>query len=297
MQPVSKMSPYLYGTLITALGVGILSPDALLIRLISADSWTILFWRGLLFATVILGFYFVRHRMGAIGLIRATGRRGIMAAGFFTISTIFFVLAITHTSVANALVIIATAPLFAALLSRIFLGENIAVATWVAILVCVGGIAFIFLGSLGGGSRSGDFFAIVCAFGLASQITIVRHARNIDMVPSLALSGILVALLTLPLAAPSSVSSGDIGYLIILGAFILPCAFTLITMGPRYIPAPEVSLIMLLESILGSFWVWLVLNEAPEPETLLGGAIVIPTLIIHAALGFRRQRTPKTKLL
>lgn len=287
---MAKLSPHLYGTLITTLGVIILSPDGLLIRLISADGWTILFWRGLFFAAGVWGYYILRHGRRSVGFLTVMGKRGILAAVLFTVSTIFFVLAITHTTVANTLVIIATAPLWAAILSRIFLKERIAPLTWIAILICVGGISLIFIGSLGGGSRHGDIFALICAFGLAGQITTVRHAKDIDMVPSLGLSGLMVAAIAFPLADPGSVTQEGFAYLMLLGLFILPLAFGLITIGPRYIPAPEVSLLMLLESILGPLWVWLVLNEEPHSETLIGGTLVITTLVLHSCIDFWKKK-------
>lgn len=180
--------------------------------------------------------------------------------------------------------------MFAALLSWIFLGEKIKLATWIAIVFCLGGIGLIFLDSIGGGSRLGDFYAIICALGLAGQITTVRHARTIDMVPSLALSGYMVAAISLPLATPAAASSQDLLYLALLGVVILPCAFSLITIGPRFIPAPEVSLLMLLESIFGPLWVWFVIHENPGSGVLTGGAVVLTTLFIHACLGFRKTR-------
>lgn len=283
---MANLSPHLYGTLITALGVIVLSPDGLLIRLIGADGWTVLFWRGLFFAGSIWGFYILRHGRSSVGLLKVMGTRGILAASLFSLSTIFFVLAITHTSVANTLVIIATAPLWAAVLSRIFLKEHISALTWIAITICIGGISLIFIGSLGGGNRAGDIYALICAFGLAGQITTVRHARDIDMVPSLGMSGLMVALIAFPFSDPGSVTTEGFAYLALLGFIILPIAFSLITIGPRYIPAPEVSLIMLLESILGPLWVWLILKEVPHSETLIGGALVITTLVLHSTLGY-----------
>lgn len=287
---MTKLPPHLYGILITTAGVLILSPDGLLVRLVSVDSWTILFWRGLLFSIGILGFYIFRYGVGTVGLIKIMGRRGLLAAALFTLSTTFFVLAITHTSVANALVIITTAPLFAALFSWIFLKETISLSTWVAIFVCIGGISLIFLGSMGGGSRLGDLYAIACAFGIAGQVTTVRHARSVDMVPSLGLAGIMTAIAAFPLATPLAINGADFTYLCLLGLIVLPIAFGLITIGPRYITAPEVSLIMLLESIFGPFWVWLVLREVPRPETVVGGALVITTLIIHTAVTYRKKQ-------
>ncbi|MCC3304559.1 DMT family transporter [Sneathiella sp. HT1-7] len=288
---MKEKSPHLYGILITAAGVLLLTPDGLLVRLIGADSATILFWRGLLFAIGIFGFYLLRRGSTTIGLIKAMGRRGVIAALLFTFSTCFFVLALTHTSAANALVIISTAPLFAALFSWLILKETIPLFTWVAIGICIGGISLIFLGSVGGGSRHGDIYALVCAFMIAGQITTVRHAKNIDMVPSLGISGLFTALIALPFSAPLAITGLDFTYLCILGLVVLPSAFGLITIGPRYISAPEVSLLMLMESILGPFWVWLVLAEVPRPETILGGTIVITTLVIHTAIAYRKSRT------
>lgn len=288
---MAKLPHHLLGTLITALGVVILSPDGLLLRLISVDSWTTLFWRGGIFATTILAAYAIRRGAGTLKSFRDMGRRGVLAAVCFTVSTVFFVLAVNHTDVANALFIISTAPLFAALFSRIFLGEKITLPTWVAIFFCLGGISLIFLDSFGSGDRIGDFLAILCAMGLAGQITTVRHAKSIDMVPSLALSGYLVAAVALPMATPAAITGQDIVYLLLLGVVVLPCALSLIIIGPRFIPAPEVSLIMLLESILGPLWVWLVIHENPGKGVLVGGSVVITTLVIHSLLGYRtRQR-------
>ncbi len=288
---MSRVSPHLYGTLLTALGVLVLTPDGLIIRLIHVDAWTILFWRGIFFSIGILGFYFLRFRLRTVDLIRMMGWRGWQAAVLFASSTIFFVNAIQTTSVANVLVIIATAPLFSALISRVFLKEHIAPSTWIAILISCGGIAVLFVGSLSDGNSIGDFYALASSISIASQITTVRQSKHIDMVPSLGLSGLLFAVFALPFASPSSVSIQDLSYLALLGLFILPIAFGLITIGPRYIPAAEVSLLMLLETFLGPIWVWLVLGESAEVETIFGGALVLCTLMGHALYSARLRRT------
>ncbi len=282
-----KISDHLYGTLLTALGVLVLTPDGLLVRLISAEAWTLLFWRGLLFGTAILGFYFLRYGSGAIFRFRNIGWLGLQASLLFTLSTLFFVQALHHTSVANTLVLIATAPFFAALLSRIFLKEKISRSTLLAILVSCGGIAFIFKGGLSSDHLMGDMFALASALSIASQITTVRRSRSVDMVPSLGFSGILVALIALIFAETLSVSSTDMGLLLILGFIVLPIAFGLITIGPRYIPAAEVSLLMLLETFLGPLWVWLAIGEEPSFETLIGGGLVLTTLAVHTIYNAR----------
>ncbi|MEH6476717.1 MAG: DMT family transporter [Sneathiella sp.] len=287
-----KLSQHLYGTLITALGVLILTPDGLLVRLISADAWTLLFWRGLFFGLAILGFYFLRYGTGAIYRFRRIGVLGIQATLLFTLSSVFFVQALHHTSVANTLVLIATAPFFSVILSRVFLKEKIRLSTLIAILISCGGIAFIFKGSLSSDHLTGDLYALVSALSIASQITTVRRSKSIDMVPTLGFSGILLAIIALFFADTLSVSSTDMGLLILLGFVVIPIAFGLITIGPRYIPAAEVSLLMLLETFLGPLWVWIALGEEPSRETLIGGSLVLVTLAIHTIYNAKTQRKP-----
>lgn len=288
-------SSHLYGTFLTVLGVLILTPDGLLVRLVDLDSWTLMFWRGTLFAAGILGFYLLSSPLSFFGKIRIMGWRGLQAALFFAGSTIFFVLAIQNTTIANTLVIIATAPLCSALISRLFLKEHVSLSTWIAILVSTGGIAILFLGDMEGGSRIGDFYAFGSALCIASQITTVRLARNVDMVPSLGISGIMIALLALPFSDPLAVSAEQFSLLFLMAFVILPLSFGLITIGPRYIPAAEVSLIMLLETFLGPLWAWFVVDEKPETETIIGGALIITTLLIHSIHSYR-SKSPATAI-
>lgn len=105
------------------------------------------------------------------------------------------------------------------------------------------------------------------------------------MIPALALSGVIVAAIVAPLANPLSVTGRDMGLLLLLGLLIMPISFGLLTEGPRYLPAPEVSLILLLETGLGPFWVWLAIGEAPTTATFVGGGVLLVTLIGHAFLG------------
>ncbi|MCG8493004.1 MAG: DMT family transporter [Sneathiellales bacterium] len=287
---MSLRSSHLYGTFLTVLGVLILTPDGLLVRLVDLDSWTLMFWRGTFFAASILGFYFIRSPQSFPGRVRIMGWRGIQAAVFFAGSTIFFVLAIQNTTIANTLVIIATAPLCSALISRLFLKEQVSLSTWIAIIVSTGGIAILFLGEIEGGSRIGDFYAFGSALCIASQITTVRLARNVDMVPSLGISGIMIALIALPFSTPMAVTPEQFSLLFLMAFVILPLSFGLITIGPRYIPAAEVSLIMLLETFLGPVWAWFVVDEKPEMETVIGGALIITTLLVHSVHSYRGKR-------
>lgn len=287
---MTERSNHLRGILQTMLGVLILTPDSLLIRLISTDPWTLLFWRGLLQCLTIVGFYIVRYRGGALAEFRSIGRTGLVIALLFAGSNILFVVSIRLTLVANTLIIVSAAPLLGALFSRIFLRESIRLRTWIAAILGMAGIMVLFAGTFGGSSFSGDLCALGSACFLAGTFVVIRGAREVNMVPSVALTGLFTALVVLPLSAPLSIGLRDAGLLLIIGAFVSPVSFGFLTLGPRYLPAPEVSLIMLLETVFGPVWVWMVLGEVPPAGTLVGGAIVVGTLVMHSVLALRESR-------
>ncbi len=207
----------------------------------------------------------------------------------YTLGTVTFIYAITHTSVANTLVILSTTPLFAALIGWFALNEPIKTRTWAAIIMVILGVAVISSGSVSQGSHwVGDIAAIFGAFFLACGFSLVRRLPQVSAFAAISCSGLLTAVLVLPFAAPFSVSETDIIYLTIMGVFIVPIGTGLMFVGPRYIPAAEVGLLLLLETVLGPLWVWLVLAEAPGERTLLGGAIVVSTLAMNAVWALKK---------
>lgn len=288
---MGALPDHLKGLLITGVGVLVLSPDSLLVRLIALDPWTMIFWRGALMAVSLSVFLALTLGRQAPARFRAMGRPELWMAAFFTGSSVFFITALAHTSVANTLIIISAAPLFAALFSRVFLAEAVAPRTWGAILGALAGIAVIVSDSLGRGSLTGDVSALGGAICIAALLSVARRSRSRNMIPTMAVSGLVSALVALPLAAPHALGAGQAGLLALLGLVVLPLAVVLTLLGPRYLPAPEVGLIMLLETVLGPYWVWLALGEAPTERALLGGAIVIGVLALHSALALRRVGT------
>ncbi len=280
-------SDHLFGLFLAGVAMLVISPDALIIRLIEADQWTFLFWRGLLPSLAMTAMLAVRHGRRTPALFRAIGRPGLAIAFLFAVSTILFISAILITSVANALVIIAVQPLLSAIFSRWFLGEAVRPSTWAATVVVLAGVAIIFSGSLGGGNIWGDILAFLGSCCMAGQMVIIRHARTVNMVPAVVLSGPLVSLVALPLATPLAVSGNDVGLLLLLGLIVLPIPFFLSALAPRYAPAAEISLISLIESVTGPFIVWLVIDEVPAVETLLGGAVILTTLAVYFTIALR----------
>jgi len=272
------------GLLLTGGGALIISPDALLIKLIDLPDADILMWRGLLTALGFVIIMLARHGAGTVTAYRRCGWTGIGVALLFSFSTFGFVLGNQYTKGGNVLMILAGAPLIAALLSRLFLGERLPRRTWLAIVLCLVGTSLIVLDDAGVGSWVGNAFALLAATGLAANFTLCRTRPGVDMSPMLTLSGLIVAMvaalfnlagsgLTLPPVASAL-------WLVLLCLIILPLGFTLIQRGPLYLPAAEVGLLMLLEVVVGTLWVWWLLGEQPAPVALVGGSLVLGTLLV-----------------
>ena len=284
------MSDYARGLAITALGVLIITPDALLLRLISADHWTVLVWRGLGFLLVQAMIVLARHGRGSAAALRRTGMDGLLVFVLFSLSQCLFVHSITHTTVANTLVIIAAAPLMAALFAWLMLRERVERRTLVAGFIGLGAVALTLSTSIGHGRLDGDLSALATMLLLALLFTLLRRAKDRDMLPAVAASGLGTMLIALTMADTVIPPAADWLWLALVALFVSPVSFALISIGPRYLPAPEVGLLMLLETALGPLWVWLVLAERPDTLTLAGGGILLSTLIANGALGMIGRR-------
>jgi len=267
------------------LAVVVLSPDALLISLFSSNGWVLIFWRGLLTGLTLTAALLIRYGFSYYRVMGQIGAAGMLAGVFFAASTISFVTSVRLTAAANTLVIIAAMPLFAAVLSRVFLRDSIPTRTWLAVIAGLIGIGLVFKGSFSAGNPLGDLLALVTALLMAANFVIIRKYRHVNMIPAVILSGAITTVITAYLCHPLDVSAKDTLLLAVMGTIVLPIPLTLMTVGPKLIPAAEVSLIMLLETFLGPFWVWLAMGERPSEETFLGGGILVATLLAHTLAG------------
>ena len=280
------MTNHLKGLLMTIFAVVILSPDSVLIRLVEdasseVDSWTVLFWRGLLYAAGVSLLVLIKYRSKTIAEFKNIGKGGLLIGLFSGISTGTFVFAIVYTSIANALVIISTGPIMIAIVAWFLLKEKSSLFTWTSMIIVFIGIYIVMSGSFGGDSLVGDFFALITAVMMGFTFTLTRKYKDVNMVPVNAIGGLIAALIAFLMANKFTVPAEVVGYIIAMGA-ILSISFSLITIAPRYMPAAEVGMIMPLETVLGSLIAWYVINEVPSVNALVGGTIVIVTLFIHS---------------
>jgi drug/metabolite transporter (DMT)-like permease len=268
----------------TVVGVLVLTPDTLLIRLAATDHWTLVFWRGALMSVALFLVILWQYRNGVGQAFMRIGKTGLVVGLFYGLSSIFFVSAVTYTGVANTLIIVASAPMFAAVLGWFILRETVPFRTVLAIIATFVGILVVVGGDMGENSLIGDLLALGTAIVMAGIFVLVRRAKTVNMIPATAIGGVIAAIASLVfgVSTPFVLGSEQIIWVLIMGIVVLPVSFGLLTLGPRYIPAPEVGLILLLETALGPLWVWLVLDEGVSLQVFVGGAVVVLALTLHS---------------
>ena len=185
------MTNHLKGILMTFIGVVILSPDSVLIRLTDADSWTVLFYRGLLMSIGVMMLLLITYRSKTIVEFKKIGRGGLWIGWLHGIMTGTFVFAIMHTSIANTLVIISTGPIWIAIIAWLTLRERASLVTWLAMIIVFIGIYIVMSANFGGQSIVGDIFALITAILMGFTFTLVRKYKTVNMVPTMAVGGIM----------------------------------------------------------------------------------------------------------
>ena len=275
------MTNHLKGILMTFIGVVILSPDSVLIRLTDADSWTVLFYRGLLMSIGVMMLLLITYRSKTIVEFKKIGRGGLWIGWLHGIMTGTFVFAIMHTSIANTLVIISTGPIWIAIIAWLTLRERASLVTWLAMIIVFIGIYIVMSANFGGQSIVGDIFALITAILMGFTFTLVRKYKTVNMVPTMAIGGVIAAIIACIFAPTLALKPEAIIYVVAMGV-ILAISFSLITIAPRYMPAAEVGMIMPLETVLGTLIAWRVINEVPSSNAIIGGIIVVITLFCHA---------------
>lgn len=279
------------GIALVAASALLFSTGGLIVRsLDSTDSWTTVFWRSATACVFLLAFLAVRDGHRALGLFRRMGRPGLAVAAGFACASVSFVVALSLTSVAETLVIMSAAPLFAAVLARLFIGEPIRPATGLTIAAVMAGIGLMAFDAEGGGSLLGDLFALLATLGIASAIVATRHSPQTRMTPAVCTGTALAALIALPLATPLAVSAHDAPLLGLFGAGQLGLGLALFVTGARAIPAAQSALIGLLEPVLGPVWVWMAYAERPTTMALIGGIVVVGGVTANTLYELRRSR-------
>ncbi|MEL6121582.1 MAG: DMT family transporter [Pseudomonadota bacterium] len=278
---------------------GLWSTVGLGIRLIEeAVVWQILLYRSVSLSLFL--YLFIRLRTGESPLVqlRRTGWPALIAGLALVVAYAGGIFAIQSTTVANAMLLFATAPFMAAALGWIVLREKVRLATWIALLAAIGGVAVMIAGEVDGGAMLGNVAALGSAFGFAVFTVALRWGRSVEMLPAVFLSGMLGAvimgIICLAAGLPLVLSVQDGGIAVGMGVFQVGAGLILYTLGSRSLPAAELTLLSMAEVVLGPLWVWIFLGEMAALNTLLGGAILLAAIAGNAISGMRRQPPPIT---
>ena len=277
------------GSALAFIAVMLITPDSLLIRLSSIDTWGMLFYRGAIPFVIVLIGLLIFYNKNFLNALFNVGYTGIFYTVSFAICNITFLISIQNTNVANTLVMVAMAPMLSAILGGFFLKEIPDNKTWIAIIITFLSALYIFYDSIQLGNFFGDFMGLVTATGLAVNAVLVRSVKDRDLLPSAVTGKLCVAIFAFFFVDSFDLIGNDIIYVPLMCVLCVAIPFVLVTIAPRFIPAEEVNLFFLLETIIGPIWVWMIIKEQPSIETIQGGAVIILTIAIHSFLKLKKS--------
>ena len=282
------MSNHLKGLLIAFFGVLVLTPEGILVKLAYSDSFTILFWRGLFLTLSILIILLISYRSSALNQIKSIGKEGLLIGCLTGFGGSTFILAIHYTTLAKTLVIVSASPIMVALVSFILLGEKPRLMTWIAMLIVFSGIYIVMSGDASGLNLKGSLFALASVTSGGFAFTLLRKYKDVNMVPAMAINGLFITFVGLVFADSLILSSQAMTY-IVISSVLVAISFSLITIAPRYIPAPEVAIFFPMGTVIGTVLAWLILKEELSSTAVFGGIVVILTLFIHSIYSARQS--------
>ncbi|MBC8438731.1 MAG: DMT family transporter [Deltaproteobacteria bacterium] len=261
------------------------------------ESWTIVFWRSFWAALFLLAFMLIRKGpRRTFELFANMGLPGISVGICFAVATTSFIVALTHTTVANILLMQAGVPLFAALILWILFQERVTIPTWIAIAFVIMGVAVMVSDSFTGKiSPIGDTLSLLIAFAFACATVITRRYAHVQMVPAVCLGTVMAACVAAGFMNTVVVTLPDMGILIVFGGLNLGFGLALFVTGARLIPSALAALLGTTETVLAPIWMWLIHDEIPTIRTLIGGIIILTALLSHISWKIYCQKSAIVK--
>ena len=273
---------HLKAILITSLGVLLMSLESLLIKLTSISALTFSFYIGLFMFFSINTLLFATKKTQTI-LIYRKSLKPILICGFlFGLSNIFFINAIKTTSVANTVMIFASAPLFTSLFTYLLYKEKSKKNIYIASLFIFIGLFIIFSSQLGKGDLLGNIYALVCVILFALSFVILGRYKDANRFAITAFAGLSSTFISFLFVSNFNIDANTLFVLLLAGVLVSPISRVLMGIGTKSLPASEVSLLMIIETIMAPVWVWIFLKEVPANSTFIGGSIILLTLLLNS---------------
>ncbi len=271
------------------------STGGFFVRSVSVDPWEIIAVRCFFAGLGVLMILFVSERGRVWPLLRASGWP-VLAVGVATAwGIIAYVLAMQYTLVANVIALMTVSTIMVALLAKPVLGEPVALRTWLALLGSLCGVGVMFWSDVGGGGVIGNLLALSIAAAIALQTLIARRFRTGRMEPAVLIAAVLAGLISLPFALPFEATGREVGMMAALGLVQLASALTLYFYAARYLPAPILIFVVLIDAVFAPIWVWLGFGEVPGTLVFIGAVVILASVAGNALLGlvsFRRGPVP-----
>ncbi|WP_394781402.1 DMT family transporter [Undibacterium sp.] len=262
-------------------------------QLHAAHGFEVTFWRSLFAALFVAGAMLWQHRSRALGKLFDAGWFGLISGVMWAVMFCCFMIALTMTTVANTLIVMSVTPLLTAVLAWLVLRQKIVLRTWLAIAVALAGMVWMFAGGMSSVDATGLAGMLVATgipIAMAVNVIVLKKAgKSLDLVPAVLTGALISGALMLPLAMPLQASPHDVGILAVLGVLQLGFPCMLMVGASRHLSAPEISLLGLLEVLLGPIWAWLGAGEVPAIETLAGGGVVLAALVFNELLALKED--------
>ena len=282
---------YARGVLYVILAGVFLSTGGLIVRHVTdADAWTILFYRSLTFSATVIVFLWFQERGKTLGLYKKMRGLDLIVTVSLALGFIFYLLSLFNTSVANTVLVLSTGPFIAALLGWLVLGERVTIVTIIAMIAAIAGVVVMVSGGIGSADIKGIVYAFMAVLAFAVMIVTLRKlGPERNTMSAVSLAGVMAAVMCLPFIASLEISVHDLLMAICLGSVQVGLGFILITLGSRSVPSAQVPLLALGETALAPLWVWLIVNETPARNTLIGGALVLAAVLFQGIMGLRSR--------
>ena len=276
------MSNSAKGLLLTSLGVFIMSLESLFIKFTNISSFLFSFYIGIfMFASMASTFLFKDFDYLKKAL-KTSFPFLLICSTFMALSNIFFITAVKTTTVANVVIIFSTSALFTALVAFLLFKEKPRKNVFIASFFMFIGLFIIFNDNLGIGSMEGNIYAILCTVFFSISFVLLSRFKEMNRLVITAFSGIILSLIAWFFVDDLAIDSKTLVIVMVMGLLITPISRVLLGVGAKYIRASEVSLLMLIETVMAPIWVWIFLNEVPSIYTFIGGSVIIVTLIVNS---------------
>jgi len=284
---------HLKAILITSLGVLLMSLESLLIKLTTISALTFSFYIGLFMFITINTILFFQNRQKVVSIYIRDFKPVLICGFLFGLSNIFFISAIKTTTVANTVMIFASAPLFSALFTYLLYKQKSKRNIYISSFFIFIGLFIIFSTQLGSGDFMGNIYALICVNLFSLSFVILSQYTKANRLAITAFAGFAIAFISYFFVESFQINKETLYILIIAGVLVSPISRVLMGIGTKNLPASEVSLLMIIETVMAPVWVWLVLKEVPSDSTFLGGSIILMTLFFNSLYVLKNVKQKK----